>query len=276
MKLELKRRMGRLGRALKFAAHGSSAKEFFRLFYYEGLKPALVFRGWTGFRPGRILSFTLKAHDGRIFQARARDNGMDVGTLAELFVRQHQMIPPELPPFDFKVFYDLGANIGAASLYFFRQNPQARFFGFEPLPANYEICALNYRSLGNSAVFPWAVAARSGTTIFECQNDPRGGRLASSPANASLTTTQRLNIQVVSIDDLVRQKRLPPPDFLKIDVEGAELEVLAGMEEQWPGIKRIFIETHGPELNERVIASLKQHGFKIYETEPHVIWADRV
>jgi FkbM family methyltransferase len=272
----LQQRMSRLSRALTLASNGSSLKDFFRLFYYEGLKPTMAFRGWAHYSADRVLTFSMKAHDGSTFQTCARDNGVDVGTLADLFVRQPRTIPADLPPFEFKVFYDLGANIGAASLFFFARNPKARFYGFEPLPSNYEICALNYRNLPGSRAFPWAVGARSETTVFECQNDLRGGRLAGSPANPSLTTTGRINIRVVSVDDLVREQKLDPPDFLKIDVEGAELEVLKGVEGQLQSVKRMFIETHGPELYARTIEWLERHGFKIYQSEPDVLWADRM
>src|SRR5207302_1585497 len=137
------------------------------------------------------------------------------------------IVPPDLPPLSPKVVYDIGANTGMASLYFSTCFPEARFCGFEPVPQNYEVCRLNYRNLPHSEVFPWAVAERSGTARFEfAESDLRGGGLHGAQTPGSTGATKSIDVQVHSIEDLVRIKKLPPPEFIKIDVEGTEVEVL--------------------------------------------------
>lgn len=281
MTTELKKRAlpvraERWNQALQFARFGSSVKERLRLFYYTGLKPSLVFRGWRRYSAERIPPACIKAGPNGRFQIYARDNGLDMPTFAEFFVQHHRQIPPDLPPRPVKVFYDLGANIGAASLYFSTQCPTARFYGFEPLPSNYEICVQNYRNLPGSQVFPWAVGARSAAITFECPDDPRGGRIVGSHDTRHLAAKSQIEVEMFSISDLMHVKKLEPPDFVKMDVEGAEYDVLEGIAEHWKSIKRLFIETHGAQLKAKCAEWLKQHGYRIYSSaDPTALWADQ-
>src|SRR5947207_1335456 len=140
-----------LGRAawyrilLHFAlARGRTPVDATRLLYHLALKPSLVFHGRTRFDTSRILCFRARGLNGKKLKVHARDNGSDVGTFEEFFSRRYQIIPPELPPISPGVIYDIGANIGIASLYFGCAFPQARIIGFEPVPDNLEVCRLNY------------------------------------------------------------------------------------------------------------------------------------
>jgi FkbM family methyltransferase len=252
-----------------------------RLFYYGGLKSPLVYRGWTANSPGRLLQFSIRAARNLRFQFWARDNGLDVETLAEFFSSQYAIIPPELPPIQPKVIYDLGANIGAASLFLAAQYPTARFYGFEPLPANYEICVRNYQNLPQSRVFPWAIGAKSGTASFEfSESDPRGGRLGDKSPSLATRSENLIDVPVFSLGELIRTKKLEPPDFLKIDVEGTEAEVLHGLEDQFQSIKRILVETHGRGCESECLRWFLDHGFVVRHLHEAAlgftsIWCDR-
>jgi methyltransferase FkbM-like protein len=53
-------------------------------------------------------------------------------------------------------------------------------------------------------------------------------------------------------------------DYLKIDVEGGELSVLAGIEDlHWPLIRQVAIEAHTTQLREQVCETLTQRGFEV-------------
>jgi FkbM family methyltransferase len=271
-------RVQRFTSSLNFAlTNGASWKEKLLLGYHAAVKPSLAFRGWAGYSESRIVSLGLKARNGRRLQAHVRDNGVGVVTLAEFFAADSKIMPANLPPFQPKVIYDLGANVGIASLFFSSLYPEAIVYGFEPLPENFEVCALNYRNLPKpSQAFPWAVGAQSGVAVFDRQNDSRGGRLESSPHDPNLKTTEKMAVEVYSIKDLVLKKGLPPPDGLKIDVEGAELDVLRGLEEHYHNVKWIFMETHGDELETQCINWLVERGFRILPSEVKaLVWANR-
>ncbi|MCU0783286.1 MAG: FkbM family methyltransferase [Verrucomicrobia bacterium] len=270
-------RIQRFFSLMRFAATaGNAPRQKLALFYHTALKPSLAFRGWAKHSPKRILSFAIKVPGGRTFKVCARDNGLEANTIAEYFGHQFAILPPSLPPYLPKVIYDLGANIGIASLYFSTFYPQSTFYGFEPLPANFEVCTLNYRNLRNSQAFPWAAGDHSGTAVFDCLDDPRGGRLQSSLHDPRLKKTGRIEVKIVSIDDLIKKKGLPPPDFLKVDVEGAEMDVLKGLKEHYRGLKRLFVETHSPELKRDCLKWMQERGFKIREcADETALWGDR-
>ena len=261
---------------------GNSLRERVRLFYHAGIKPSLVCRGWRRYAAERLLCFSTRTAEPGCFRVHVRDNGLDMSTFVEFFSSRHVLIPPELPPLDPEVIYDIGAHIGMASLFYATHYPKARFYGFEPLPTNLEVCRLNYRNLPGAEAFPWAIGSRSGTAVFEfSETDTRGGRLQDQPRPKDGSLKKEVAVPVFSIADLVAQKKLPPPDFLKIDVEGAELEVLKGMGEQAPHIRRLLVETHGPAVDAACRAWLPAHQFPIrhsHEAAPGyaAIWCDRV
>ena len=274
--------MARVRLMLKFSLErGAALKDRFRLFYYAAIKPGLVYRGWSHFAPAQVLNFSMKTAADRTFEVKVRDNQLDMVTFTEFFSAQHVIIPAELPPFEPKVIYDIGANIGIASLYLAGRYSQARFYGFEPVPANHEVCAANYANLLHGQAFPWAIGSRTGTAIFEfSDSDLRGGRLEGNSQSLPGGPGNRLPVEVVSIEDLVTKKQFAPPDFLKIDVEGVELEVLKGIGTQIVHIKRMLIETHGPELKQQCLDWLRDHGFIVrsaLEAAPGyaALWADR-
>ncbi len=272
----LRERAGSLVERLKFAwVCGGSLKDSLRLFYYIGIKPSLVFRGWSSYSPERVLDFSIKTGSAG-FRVYARDNGVEAGTIAEFFSPECRLVPEELPVLRPEVIYDVGANIGIASLRFAALYPDARFYGFEPVPSNHEVCVLNYRNLRRAQVFPWAVGSRTEVTCFEYNDDPRGGHLGAVAGMPGLQPRGRMDVQVYSIADLVREQRLEPPSFLKIDVEGAELEVLQGIGDIVQSIKRIFVETHGEDLKAQCSKWLGERGFRIQpSSDPTALWADR-
>jgi FkbM family methyltransferase len=185
-------------------------------------------------------------------------------------------MPANLPPIHPKVIYDLGANVGVSSLFFTSLYPKATIYGFEPLPENFEVCLLNYRGIANkSQVFPWAIGSKTGQATFDCKNDSRGGRLETAHHDPNLQTTSRIQVKIISVADLIDKEALPVPDFLKIDVEGAEYDVLQGLKCYAKSVRLIFLETHGEALRHDCLLWLRSHKFQIYQDDQTAIWAWR-
>jgi FkbM family methyltransferase len=276
--MPLRRRLEELRRMWRVSwARGGSCKDRVRLFYYADLKKSVAFRGWSRYAPERMLCFSLKAGGDSRFRVYVRDNGQEAALLADYFGLEHGMMPRDLPPLRPRVIYDLGANIGMASLGFAALYPEARIYGFEPLPSNFEVCRLNYQNLPNGRLFPWALGSRTETTSFEFNEDPQGGHLGAVQGNPALHAQGHIQVQVYSVADLVRVQKLEPPEFLKVDVEGAELEVLQGIGDVVGSIKRIFVETHGEALRAGCHKWLLDHGFRItLSPNPAALWGDRV
>ncbi len=256
--------LDKLKKPLAFARlRGGSVAGAARLFYYAGLKSPLAHRGMAAFHAGRILRLPFNASENKLWQVCLRDNGLDVLTLAEFFSPETFMVD-EFPVREPTVIYDIGANIGVSSLFFGARYPRATIYGFEPLPSNYEICVMNYQNLNQARAFPWALGSSTGTATFEFEaTDNRGGRLAASSAVTSQSSSQSITVEVSTIADVIQQKQLPPPELLKIDVEGAELEVLKGAGSHIASVQAIHLETHGPELRVQCLGWLRENGFSV-------------
>lgn len=128
------------------------------------------------------------------------------------------------------VFYDVGANVGFFTVIGARLvGPRGRVYAFEPVPDNAERVRRNaaLNRLENVQVLQKAAAARSGSGELV---------LAAYAGGAALTTAApppdaigRMVVDLVRLDDLVAAGSVQAPAVVKIDVEGAELDVLEGM-----------------------------------------------
>ncbi len=136
--------------------------------------------------------------------------------------------------------FDVGANAGFYTLAFSRiTGPAGRVVAFEPLGRN---CAKILRHLalnriGNVTLVQAAVSDSTDIVSFEPgENDFVGGIAAGSP----------YLIPALSLDDFVARRNLPDPDLVKIDVEGAEADVLRGSREILKRARpRILLALHG-------------------------------
>ena len=192
---------------------------------------------------------------GRSFTVHLRDNGTDATIFDDLFVNEcyrprFNIEPPA-------VIYDAGANIGLASHYFSLMYPDARIISFEPV--EHEMCARNLAEQ-RMQLIKCALGKENGTCNILL--DPRnsgGHRLELYDEHSTL---QRVIVPLRRLDALIAQENLPPPDLLKIDAEGAECDILAGLGEHITTLKVLLAEVQSPVNHQWIIAFLKQHGFK--------------
>jgi FkbM family methyltransferase len=131
---------------------------------------------------------------------------------------------------------EVGAHIGFQTLHFASLVPQGHVLAFEPGSNNLPYCLHNCAGIPNVEVRREAVGAASGTaTFFEDnltgQNNsllPLGAELAQS--NARSSNFGRLSIvpttvSVATLDEATGER---PVQFIKVNVEGGEADVLAG------------------------------------------------
>jgi FkbM family methyltransferase len=161
----------------------------------------------------------------RIASPRKADRAMRLGTY-ELAVQQ--CIKIHLSPGD--VFVDIGANIGFFSLIAARRlGPGGQVYAFEPVAEN-AACIIRSSRLNDMStikVFAEAVGAHTRRSELRLAHHIGGAMLASAGTPPDVCGT--VQVDVVSLDDVIDRRRLWPPALIKIDVEGAELEVLQGM-----------------------------------------------
>jgi FkbM family methyltransferase len=141
------------------------------------------------------------------------------------------------------VVVDVGAHVGYFSLIAARQvGPTGRVFAFEPDPINYELLQRNIELNGytNVTAVNAAVADVVGSrTLFQTALD--SGR--HSTYHHGLPESGSVEVDTWTLDAFLETKDWPPVDLVKVDVEGAEVDVLNGMtglHERMPDIQLII------------------------------------
>ncbi len=156
------------------------------------------------------------------------------------------------------VVLDVGANVGFFTLLASRlAGPAGRVHTFEPLPRNLYYLERHVRlnSLTNVTVEALAVAATSGEAHF---------RTASHASMGGLRDDGNLHVITASLDDLLASGRIPAPDFIKMDIEGAEGAALRGAARLISGSPlTIVLSTHGYEQHELCWGILRSAGFRL-------------
>ncbi len=141
----------------------------------------------------------------------------------------------EVQPGD--VVYDIGANVGVFSLIAAtRCGPAGTVVAFEPGFASFaRLCDNVALNKFDDIILPVPLPLSSSTglvTLMYRTLDPGQSRhgFLTDPADANTAKASRFRQRVLAIrlDELVRRFELPTPVHLKIDVDGAELEVLEG------------------------------------------------
>ena len=172
------------------------------------------------------------------------------------------------------VFYDVGANVGYFSFLASTVIHSGHVIAFEPMAANLAIfeehLRLNSRRNGASKIelLPYAVADCAKTVEFT--NHPRfTGSNTYVDSSFLGTEVARVQVQCCSVDDLVAAGR-PAPTVLKIDVEGAEFDVLRGAAKTIKAtLPHILIATHDvhlPGVDRQCTEFLQSLGYQLSHT----------
>jgi FkbM family methyltransferase len=139
--------------------------------------------------------------------------------------------------------YDIGANVGYVSLCFAKQvGTGGCVIAFEPVPRNIEAFRRNIdiNNITNVSLLEAAAAEKAGEAVIRIAGNLSTASLVWHKNNPSAT---EICIRTVSIDELVDAGQLGTPNFVKIDVEGAEGSVLQGMRHTVASVRPVlFVE----------------------------------
>lgn len=169
------------------------------------------------------------------------------------------------------VVYDIGAHVGLYTLLSSaRVGETGHVYAFEPLQRNlvYLRRHVELNCLANCSVVEAAVSDASGSRHF----DPTGHDSA-----GHFSETGLLTVEAIALDDFVcAGTGRRPPNVIKINAEGAELEVLRGARKIIARYSPLlFLSTHSEELAERCGAWLRSAGYSVASLAADKIWAER-
>ena len=167
------------------------------------------------------------------------------------------------------VCYDIGGYRGYMSGVFALAGA-SRVIVFEPLPDN--IARLNRLAQLNPQlplqVEAMAVGATDGEVHFKVMPDQSMGKLADSRFQAERTASFEIPVRLTRLDTCVFERGLPRPNLMKIDVEGAEADVLDGAARTLKECRpRILIEAHSELLADLCRQKLEPLGYQLRQFE---------
>ncbi|MCT4656307.1 MAG: FkbM family methyltransferase [Cohaesibacter sp.] len=182
---------------------------------------------------------------------------------------------------DNSTFWDIGANVGVFSLYAAQTKPGMTVFGFEPSATNFAVFVNNIeQNRLDDKITPMLLALSSQTKLDYLHMPTNmagntGGQFGQADSSASF----KQGILGFSADDLVKAFDIALPNYIKIDVDGLEKEILVGAKEllQQETVKSVAIElTVGSPEQIEAHAILEEAGFALKEAQDTVVGKDVV
>jgi FkbM family methyltransferase len=206
---------------------------------------------------------------------------------------------------DSETVFDIGANIGLFTMFVKENFKNIKVHAFEPSPTIFRLLKANVEKYGESVIIhPCGVAAKPGEATFtfypqysimsglhaggeqdkktlrsgiksrleEQKMDPADIQDRSLDRMVKIALGQKVEhvCQLRAVSEVMDEAKVTALGLLKIDAEGSELDILAGIRpEHWPRIRQIVMEIHDPEGTARRTAQelLEQHGYQCFFEE---------
>ncbi|MCF8261869.1 MAG: FkbM family methyltransferase [Melioribacteraceae bacterium] len=179
-----------------------------------------------------------------------------------------RMFPPE----EIEVVFDVGANMGQFCIHCNEIFKNSQIYSFEPVNRTYEILTERTKRIKNISCFNFAFGEKEGSAEIFLQELTWMNSLNKNLNVPTGKDQKTQKVQINTIDSFAKSKNINSIDFLKIDTEGFDLDVLKGavglLEER--KIKFIFVEVSFNERNNQnssfdsINSFLRKYNFEIH------------
>lgn len=179
-------------------------------------------------------------------------------------------------------FFDIGANQGFYTILASKRvGPQGRVFAFEPAGSELQKLRRNLllNRCRNVSVQPQAVCQFEGFTEFYlCLGHQGAFSSICHPARDVTARKKLIQVAAITLDAFIQRLSITSVDFIKIDVEGGELEVLKGGHSVLEKLRPIVMceisdmrtEPWAYQAGE-ILGFLRRYGYLLYSAEPNGI-----
>jgi FkbM family methyltransferase len=178
---------------------------------------------------------------------------------------------------DCEYVMDLGANIGLASRFFAAAFPPCKIFAVEPDAQNFALLERNLSWLGSqgrSQVFRAAVWDRDEAVSLGLP--PQGLNFDAIRVAGASASGRGTSVPGQTMATLMERSGFPRVDLLKVDVEGAEVEMFRGDLSWLERVRAIAIEFHQDSRERSGFDCIMQRfGFRLDNSHPHTVTAFR-
>ena len=161
-----------------------------------------------------------------------------------------------------RVIIDCGANIGVFSAFAASSSPQARIIALEPYPSTFRALLANIQRNGLSSrvsCLRMAISANRGDAYMD--NAPG---LPTQLRHMTETRDGAVQVEALTLQDLLDTQGLPQADLLKMDIEGSEHGVLLGCDRSvLSRFRRISLEYHHDGPKQPLFRHIQDAGFRL-------------
>lgn len=182
-------------------------------------------------------------------------------SLQEIFVEDIYKFEPSNAELN---ILDCGANVGMSIIYLKELFPNSKIKAFEPDPFVFRQLQKNINEfqLKNVEIINRAIWTEQKTLTFQSDGSLGGKITDEKQGNKNI-----INVQAVRLKDFIKEKIY----FLKMDIEGAEYEVIKDIKEDLHLIENLFIEYHSNAEEQHhlieMLSWINDAGFRFYIKE---------
>ena len=176
--------------------------------------------------------------------------------LTELFRKQ---VYPPLPFLAqcMRVIFDIGANIGCASILFRLHYPQAKIYAFEPDPTAFHCLRANLGTIADLQLYNFGFYSHAcRANLYQGNNNTTTNSISASFHN----TAERVEVELRRLSAFIEENQVEHISLLKLDTEGGELPILNDIESDLGKVDAIQLEYHS-ESDRREIDRLMERRF---------------
>lgn len=206
-------------------------------------------------------NITIHLKNGLKFIVRART--MDKSVLKEVWIKNIY------DKHDIKVekgdtVIDIGAHVGMFSIYASEISQTGNVYAFEPFIENFQRLEKHkiINNKKNLFIYNKGVSDKEGIqTLYLSPDNNTGGH----SLHLKTESEKKIDIHTIRLTDFCNNEKIDRIDFLKMDCEGAEFDILKSDETILQKVKKIIMECHPYNDNtvENMIRLLERNGFKV-------------
>lgn len=211
-----------------------------------------------------------------------RMNTSDVPTFFQVFSRIEYDIEF---PHPLRTIVDLGSNIGLAAAYFSGRYPDAKIICVEPDAGNFAMLQENIATRPNVTALHaaiWPEAGQLQVVDTDAAGKPLGawGVQTREVAKGASIDIGGVQVEALTVHQVMQRAGFTKIDLLKVDIEGAELELFSRNTAEWlPFVESLVIETHDrfkPGTTAAVRAALLPHGYEERRSGENLVYTKPV
>lgn len=197
-----------------------------------------------------------------------RPGTTDPQVLDDTFVGLYHLPPTVLVPD--AIILDLGGNVGYTAAHYAALCPRGRVICVEMDAGNAALARENLRSFGDRCTVIHAAAWSEDGELTYSGTEEWGFRIASLEGETTTragTSTRR--VRAMRIESILHECGVEHVDFSKIDIEGAEAQVVCASASWLQKVQTLMVEYHPPATRESMADALAVTGFRASDDSRH-------